>query len=70
VTTVGVLSVRRRYWQCRCGAEGSYAVDPVIGLDRRFRTVVQKHGCRLAADVSFAKASEHLREMLGGAPGP
>jgi hypothetical protein len=27
--------------------------------------VVQKHTCRLAADVSFAKASEHLREMLG-----
>jgi hypothetical protein len=26
---------------------------------------VQKHSCRLAADVSFAKASEHLREMLG-----
>ncbi len=27
--------------------------------------MVQKHACRLAADVSFAKAGEHLREMLG-----
>jgi hypothetical protein len=26
---------------------------------------VQKHGCRLAADVSFAKTGEYLREMLG-----
>jgi hypothetical protein len=65
VTTVGVLNVRRRYWQCRCGAEGSYAADAVIGLDRRFSKAVQKHGCRLAADVSFAKASEHLHQMLG-----
>jgi hypothetical protein len=37
----------------------------VLGLHQRFSTVVQKHCCRLAADVSFAKASEHLREMLG-----
>jgi hypothetical protein len=37
----------------------------VIGLTGRFSKVVQKHACRLAADVSFAKASEHLREMLG-----
>lgn len=65
MTTVGVLSVCRRYWQCRCGAEGAYAADAVIGLDRRARTIVQKHSCRLAADVSFAKASEYLREMLG-----
>ncbi|HEX4608073.1 MAG TPA: hypothetical protein VH092_07700 [Urbifossiella sp.] len=31
----------------------------------RYSTVLQKHACRLAADVSFVKASEHLREMLG-----
>jgi hypothetical protein len=56
--------VTRRYWQCRCGAEGAYAADEVIGLRGRYSTVVQKHGCRLAADVSFAKSSEHLRAML------
>jgi len=64
VTAVGVLTVTRRYWQCRCGAEGAYAADAVLGLDGRFSRTVQKHCCRLAADVSFATASEHLREML------
>lgn len=64
MTAVGVLSVTRRYWQCRCGTEGAYAVDGVIGLTGRYSKVVQKHACRLAADVSFAKTSEHLREML------
>ncbi len=65
MTSVGVLSLERRYWRCRCGAEGAYAADAVIGLEQRFSTVVQKHCCRLAADVSFAKTSEHLRQMLG-----
>lgn len=55
----------RRYWQCRCGAAGSYAADDVLGLDGRFSKTVHEHCCRLAADVSFAKASEHLDEMLG-----
>lgn len=54
----------RRYWQCRCGSDGSYAADAVLGLVGRFSRTVQKHCCRLAADVSFAKAGEHLREML------
>jgi hypothetical protein len=65
VTAVGVLKVTRRYWQCRCCGVGSYAADAVIGLDGRYSKVVQKHACRLAADVSFAKSCEHLREMLG-----
>ena len=55
----------RRYWQCRCGAAGAYAADDVLGLEGRFSKAVQKHCCRLAADVSFAATSEHLREMLG-----
>ena len=37
----------------------------MLGLNGRFSQVVQKHSCRLAADVSFAKAHDHLREMLG-----
>lgn len=37
----------------------------MLGLDGRFSKTVHKHCCRLAADVSFAKASEHLDEMLG-----
>jgi len=65
VTSLGMLRVRRHYWQCRCGADGGYAVDAVLGLDGRFSRVIQKHLCRLAADVSFAKAREHLQELLG-----
>ncbi len=57
--------MKRRYWQCRCGAAGAYAADDVLGLEGRFSKTVQKHCCRLAADGSFAATSEHLREMLG-----
>ena len=46
-------------------AGGSYAVDDVLGLNGRFSRILQKHVCRLAADTSFAKAGEHVREMLG-----
>jgi hypothetical protein len=65
VSSIGVITVTRRYWKCRCGAAGSYAADEVLGLTDRFSKAVQKHACRLASDVSFAKASEHLWEMLG-----
>lgn len=60
-----MIAIRRRYWQCRCGRPGSYAVDEVLGLEGRFSRVLQKHCCRLAADTSFAATREHLREMLG-----
>lgn len=40
-------------------------MDTVLGLSGRCSKAVQKHTCRLAADVSFAKTSEHLREVLG-----
>jgi hypothetical protein len=65
VTAVGILTVKRRYWQCRCGQAGGYAADAVLGRGARYSQVVQKPCCRLAADASFAQASEHLREMLG-----
>jgi hypothetical protein len=64
VTAVGVVNVQRRYWQCRCGSDGAYAADAVLGLESRFSKTVHKHCCRLAADLSFAKASEHLQAML------
>jgi len=57
--------VQRRYWQCRCGVAGAYAADDLLGLQGRCSKTVQKHCCRLAADLSFAATSEHLREMLG-----
>jgi hypothetical protein len=65
VSAVGVVPIRRRYWQCRCGTtEGAYAADALLGLDGRYSRTVQQHACRLAADQSFAAAQEHLREML------
>jgi hypothetical protein len=64
VTAIGDITVRRRYWQCRCGTEGAYAADAILGLEGRFSKTVHKHCCRLAADVSFAKASEHLHALL------
>jgi hypothetical protein len=59
------VTIRRRYWQCRCGATGGYAADEVLGLDGRYSRTLQKHACRLGADQSFAVAQEHLWEMLG-----
>ena len=60
------MTITRRYWQCRCGvAGGSYAADALLGLDGRFSRILQKHACRLSADLSFASAREHLHEMLG-----
>ena len=59
-----MIPIRRRYWQCPCGTDGTYAVDDLLGLNGRFSRVVQKHCCRLAADTSFAATSEHLKELL------
>ena len=60
------MALGRRYWKCTCGRDGSYAADALLGIEgQRSSGIVQKHACRLAADVSFASASEHLREMLG-----
>lgn len=65
MSAVGAGTIRRRYWQCRCGSAGAYAADAVLGLDGRYSRVLQTHACRLSADTSFAQAREHLREMLG-----
>jgi len=59
-----VIALTRRYWQCRCGTAGAYAVDDLLGIEGRFSKTVQKHCCRLAAETSFASTSEHLQEML------
>ena len=61
---VGPIELKRRYWQCRCGADGSYAVDDLLRLDGHFTRTLQKHICRLTADCSFAASSEHIKELL------
>lgn len=66
MSAVGTVSIRRRYWQCRCGTTaGTYAADEVLGLDRRYSRTLQRHACRLGADGSFATTREHVRELLG-----
>jgi len=42
-----------------------YGVDGVLGLDGSTTRLLQQHLCRLSADVSFAKAHEHLSALLG-----
>ncbi|MEW5944551.1 MAG: hypothetical protein AB1710_12010 [Pseudomonadota bacterium] len=66
MTAVGAVSFVRRYWKCTCASEGSYAADALLGVEgKRSTTTVQKHCCRLAADLSFAGTSATLQEMLG-----
>lgn len=66
MTAVGDVAFSRRYWKCVCGAAGGYAADTLLGVEgERYSQTVQKHCCRLAADVSFELTSEHLHEMLG-----
>jgi hypothetical protein len=66
MSAVGAVAFTRRYWQCRCGRDGAYAADALLGVEgERFTKAVHKHCCRLAAETSFASASEHLHEMLG-----
>src|SRR5690242_1111341 len=66
MSAVGDIVFTRRYWKCTCGSDGSYACDPILGIEgERYSKTVQKHACRLGAETSFASTSEHLREMLG-----
>ena len=66
MTAVGKVSFTRRYWKCTCSSEGSYAADALLGIEgERSTTTVQKHCCKLAADLSFAGTSETMHDMLG-----
>lgn len=66
MSAVGEVVFSRRYWQCTCGSDGAYAADALLGVaGERYTKTVQKHGCRLAAEVSFASTSKHLHELLG-----
>jgi hypothetical protein len=64
MTCVGEIVIARRYWKCRCGADGGYASDRVLGVAERMTRRLQQKVCRLGADVSFAKAQENLKELL------
>ena len=61
-----MVAFRRRYWKCPCGTDGSYAADELLGVaGRRYTKTVRKHGCRLAAETSFAAASKLPYELSG-----
>lgn len=60
------MSFTRRYWKCTCAHAGCYAADALLGIEgKRSTTTVQKHCCKLAAELSFAGTSATLRELLG-----
>jgi hypothetical protein len=66
VSCVGTLQLQRRWWGSRCPCESlGYGVDAILGLDGPCTRTLQQHLCRLSADVSFAKAQEHLSALLG-----
>lgn len=66
MSAVGTVVFSRRYWQCRCGSDGCYAADTVLGVEgQRYTKTLQKHCCRLAAETSFACTSVHVHELLG-----
>lgn len=66
MTAVGDVVFTRRYWKCTCGSDGGYAADALLGVEgERYTKTVQKHCCRLAAESSFAIASQNLHELLG-----
>ncbi len=68
-TCLGPIRLRRRWWGSKCPCTpGGYLVDAVLGLDGGLSPRLQTKACRLAADVSFAVAAEHLKELLGVTP--
>ena len=68
-TCLGPVALRRRWWGSRCPCcPGGYHADAVLGLDGGLSPRLQRKACRLAADMSFDRAGEHLRELLGVSP--
>jgi hypothetical protein len=63
---IGTIRLVRRWWGSRCGCEpGGYRADAMLGLDGSLSPRLQEKVCRLAADVSFVRAAEHLGSLAG-----
>ncbi len=44
MSAVGAVVFTRRYWQCTCGADGTYAADALLGVEgKRYSQTVQKY---------------------------
>ena len=66
MSCVGPIRLRRHWWGSRCGCGSlGYGVDELLRVDGAFTRALQQQFCRLAADVSFAKAREHLEALRG-----
>src|ERR1051326_1212507 len=65
VSCLGTLRLQRHWWGGRgcCEALG-YGADTVLGWEGTYTRTLQEHVSRLTADVSFAKAREHLTALL------
>lgn len=64
LTCIGEITLERRYWQCRCGIDGSYACDDVLGIAERMTRRLQQKACWLGGESSFAKAALNLKHVL------
>jgi len=68
-TCLGPVALRRRWRGSRCPCSpGGYHADATLGLDGGLSPRLQRKACRLAADLSFDRTREHLREWLGVCP--
>jgi hypothetical protein len=69
LTCLGPVRLRRRWWGSRCPCSpGGYHADATLGLDGGLSPRLQRKACRLAADLSFERAREHLLDLLGVSP--
>jgi hypothetical protein len=66
VTSIGPVTIVRRWWGSRCGcpAVGFFA-DDLLGIDGSLSPRLEEKLSFLAADVSFAKTNEHVESLLG-----
>jgi hypothetical protein len=69
LTSLGRVTVRRRYWSCAGCALGSYAVDALLGLEDYLSPRLQRLSCLAGADRSFRQAQQHVHEFCGVAVG-
>ncbi|MCI0353608.1 MAG: hypothetical protein L0099_01020 [Acidobacteria bacterium] len=66
MSCLGTVRLQRRWWGNRCGCvPRGYGVDELLRLDGHYTRALQQQLCRLCADVSFAKAREHLEALRG-----
>ena len=63
MSSLGALKLQRHWWGSRCGCEAAgYAIDGLLRLEGAQTRRVQQRVCKLGADLSFAKAREHLQD--------